>query len=276
MAESAVRAVVSNVSTLALQETTLLCGVTLEVEFLKDELKRLHGFLRDADGKQRTGMAGVAILVSQIRDVAYEADNAIESAEYMHRRNMLKKGFMGAIARYARLPSDLSTLHKVGVEIKRIRRTIAEIFDSANRLRIVADLENTSTENVHLDDVVPQEYGPMPQNFEDTNVVGFEDDYKEIMGNLVDKEDCLSAISIVAMGGAGKTTLAKKIYTSAIVKQHFRKIVWVTVSQKYKGIDLLKDILIQIMGRRDESVDKLDEYEVERESMIFCCKQDTY
>ncbi|XP_037469179.1 putative disease resistance protein At1g58400 [Triticum dicoccoides] len=141
MAESAISAVLGNVSTLALQETTLLCGASSEVEFLKHELNRLQGFLRDADNKQRRGDEGAAILVSQIKDAAYEADNVMEAAEYMCKRNRLKKGFMGAIARYGCLPSDLSTLHKVGVEIKSIRRNISEIFEYATRLKIVDDLD---------------------------------------------------------------------------------------------------------------------------------------
>ncbi|XP_037463419.1 putative disease resistance protein At1g50180 isoform X2 [Triticum dicoccoides] len=263
MAESAVSAVVGNVSTLALQETTLLCGVSTEVEFLKDELKRLQGFLRDADSKRRMGVSGVAVLVSQIRDAAYEADNVIEAADHMHKRNRLKKGFMGAIARYARLPSDLSTIHKVGVEIKRVRRKISEIFESANRLKIM-DLGNGSVENAHVNDEFQQDYGPMYQSFEDIDLVGFEEEYKEIVKKLVDTQDHLglSVVSIVAMGGAGKTTLARKVYTSSRVKQHFGEIAWVTVSQKYKGVDLLKDIFKQIMGSKDESVDKMNEYEV--------------
>ncbi|KAF7099163.1 hypothetical protein CFC21_100838 [Triticum aestivum] len=261
MAESAVGAVLGNVSTLAVQETTLLCGVSLEVEFLKDELKRLQGFLQDANNKRRRGDESIVVLVSQIRDVAYEANNAIEAAEYMQKRNRLKKGFMGAIARYARLPSDLTTLHEIGVEIQRIKRKISDIFESANRLKIV-DLGNTSIENVHLDDEFQLDYGPMHQNIEEIVVVGFEGEYKEIAGKLVEAEKSLSAISIVAMGGAGKTTLARKVYTSDRVKLHFDTIAWVTVSQKYKVIDLLKDILKQIVERRDESIDKMDEYEV--------------
>ncbi|KAF7105487.1 hypothetical protein CFC21_106294 [Triticum aestivum] len=262
MAKSVVSAVLSNVSTLAVQETTLLCGVTREVEFLKDDLNSLQGFLRDADNKQRMGDSGVSILVSQIRDAAYEADNVIEAVEYMHRRNRLKKGFMGAISRYARLPTDLSTLHKVGFEIKRIRRKISEIFERANRLKIVLDLSHTSIEKIDVDDELQQDYGPIHQKFEDVVMVGFEDEYKEIVGKLVDTKKSLGAISIVAMGGAGKITLARKVYTSSRVKQHFGTIAWVTVSQKYKGIDLLKDIMKQIMGDTDESTSKLSEHEV--------------
>ncbi|XP_037467964.1 putative disease resistance protein At1g50180 [Triticum dicoccoides] len=147
MAESAYSIVLSNVNTLAIQETTLLCGVTLEVESLKDELKRLQGFLRDADGKRRLRDEDIVVLVSQIRDVGYEADNAIEAVDHMQKRNRLKKGFMGAIARYARLPSDLTTLLNVGVEIERIKRKIYEIVESANRLEIV-DLGHVPIENV--------------------------------------------------------------------------------------------------------------------------------
>ncbi|XBI05414.1 hypothetical protein VPH35_133579 [Triticum aestivum] len=259
MAESAISIVLGNVNALAVRETTMLCCVTLEVELLKDELKRLRGFLRDADNKWRRGDESTAVLVGQIREVAYDADNAIEAAEYMQKRNRLKKGFMGTISRYSRLQSDLTNLHKVGVEIQCIKRKISDIFESANRLKIV-DLGNTSTENLQVDGELPQEYGPMHQNFEDVVMVGFEDDYQEIVGKLLDKGDSLSVVSLVAMGGAGKTTLARKFYTSTSAKQHFEIVSWVTVSQKYKGIDLLKDILKQITGSTFRSADQMQEF----------------
>uniref|UniRef100_A0ACD5TRS1 Uncharacterized protein n=1 Tax=Avena sativa TaxID=4498 RepID=A0ACD5TRS1_AVESA len=82
-----------------LVETKFLCGVTLEVRFLKDELMRLHGYLKDAETKRRSGNIGVAVLVSQIKDAAYDAQNVIEAADYLEKRNRLKKGFMGAISR---------------------------------------------------------------------------------------------------------------------------------------------------------------------------------
>ncbi|XBI42504.1 hypothetical protein VPH35_126827 [Triticum aestivum] len=260
MAESAIGSVLGNVSTLAVQETTFLCGVNLEAGFLKDELKWLKSYLKSADAKRRSGDELVATWVSQI-DAAYEAENAIEAADYMEKRNRLKKGFMGAISRYARLPSDLIALHTIGAEIQRVKRKISEIFDSANRLKI--NLDTSDVEKVHIEDEYPQDYGTVHQNFEDIDLVGFGDEYKEIVGKLVDKDDItLSVVSIVAMGGAGKTTLARKVYTSSSVKQHFEAASWVTVSQKFKGIDLLKDIMKQIMGGRDESVAKMNEYEV--------------
>jgi hypothetical protein len=93
---------------------------------------------------------------------------------------------------------------------------------------------------------------------------GFQDEYKEIVDKLLGKENMLSAISIVAMGGAGKTTLARKVYTSSRVKQHFEIVAWVTVSQTFKGIVLLKDIMKQIVGDREESraIEQMQEFDV--------------
>ncbi|VAI51792.1 unnamed protein product [Triticum turgidum subsp. durum] len=257
MAESAIGIVLGNVNNLAVRETSLLCGVTLEVTFLKDELMQLQGYLKDAERKRRSGNATVAILVSQIRDVAYEAENVIEAADYMKKRNMIKKGFMGAISRYARLPSDLNTLHKIAIEIQRIRRKLVELFQSIERLNI--DLDS------HVMDDSVEDCGLMHQNCkDDVTMIGFEDEYKEIVDKLVEGENMLSVVSIIAMGGAGKTTLARKVYTSSGVKQHFESLVWITVSQKFKVIDLLKEILKQIPSDGDQSakIDDMNEYEV--------------
>uniref|UniRef100_A0ACD5YQQ1 Uncharacterized protein n=1 Tax=Avena sativa TaxID=4498 RepID=A0ACD5YQQ1_AVESA len=259
MAESVVSTVVGSVGNLAVQETKLICGVTLEVGFLTDELMRLQAYLKDADDKWRSGNARVAILVRQIRTAAYEAQNVIEAADHMEKRNKIKNGLVGAISRYARLPSDLVTLRKVGGEIQRVRRKLSEIFQSAESLKI--DLDNIVAVRGLVEDVSPpQDYGLME---DDVVMIGFEDEHEEIVDKLVDKnENMLSVVSIVAMGGAGKTTLARKVCTSSRVKLHFEAVAWVTVSQKFKGIDLLKDIMKQVMGHKDGSMDQMQEHEV--------------
>jgi hypothetical protein len=81
MAESAIIAVVGNVSNLAVRETSFLCGVTKEVRFLEDELKRRKCYLKSADVKWRSGDARVATWISQIRDATYESENVIEVAD---------------------------------------------------------------------------------------------------------------------------------------------------------------------------------------------------
>uniref|UniRef100_A0ACD5VCG3 Uncharacterized protein n=1 Tax=Avena sativa TaxID=4498 RepID=A0ACD5VCG3_AVESA len=176
----------------------------------------------------------------------------------MEKRNRIKKGFMGAISRYARLPSDLVTLHKLGADIQRVRRSLNEIFARAKTLKI--DLDNNNVDaRCPVENEPPQESSHAK---DDVVMVGFDDEHKKIVNMLVGKESMLKAVSIVAMGGAGKTTLARKVFTASRVKKHFEAVAWVTVSQNFKGVDLLRDILKQIMGGKDESVDLMQEYEV--------------
>ncbi|KAF8698683.1 hypothetical protein HU200_034932 [Digitaria exilis] len=270
MVEPAVSAVVESIKDLAVQETALLCGVIGEAGFLKDELQRLQGFLKDADSKRRSRSESADVWVSQIRDATYEAENVLEEVDYMEKRNRLKNGFIGAISRYARLPSDLLALHKVGNEIQRIRRKVREISDSAVRLKIL-DKSNTELDKGHAEDESLEDQSRVVQNFEGVTVVGFEDEQKEITGKLIENENRLSAVCIVGMGGAGKTTLARKVYSSDKIKKHFDTIAWVTVSQKFKGVDLLNDIKKQIMGGRDEGreIGQMQEYELGKNIQSF-------
>jgi hypothetical protein len=124
-------------------------------------------------------------------------------------------------------------------------------------------LDNTVVVSGQVEDEFPQGWGLRHQNYEDdVVVVGFMDECKEITDKLVHEGQNLSVVSIVAMGGAGKTTLARKVYTSSRVKQHFNTVAWVTVSQKFNGADLLKEIMKQIIGEKDELIDQMQEYEV--------------
>ncbi|XP_076886049.1 putative late blight resistance protein homolog R1B-17 [Bidens hawaiensis] len=77
----------------------------------------------------------------------------------------------------------------------------------------------------------------------DGNLVGLDGDVELIRDKLVEDHKNVDVVSIVGMGGIGKTTLASKVYTNAYVKHHFHVRVWVTVSQTYDKRTLLFQIL---------------------------------
>lgn len=94
-------------------------------------------------------------------------------------------------------------------------------------------------------------------------MVGFDHDIQVITDQLRDLHVTRRAvISIVGMGGSGKTTLANKVYNSQAVKDHFRCRAWIVVSQSYTARELLTNIMKQTMNIENNQIREMDEAEM--------------
>ncbi|KAK9995138.1 hypothetical protein SO802_024841 [Lithocarpus litseifolius] len=63
-----------------------------------------------------------------------------------------------------------------------------------------------------------------------------------------------TVISIVGMGGSGKTTLVANTYNNDDVKKHFDCCAWITISQAYE----LEDLLRSMVKRFYKSMNEVD------------------
>ncbi|KAL2514792.1 putative disease resistance protein RGA3 [Forsythia ovata] len=84
------------------------------------------------------------------------------------------------------------------------------------------------------------------------NSVVMGDDFMEIWKLLIIPYSKLIVVSIVGMGGIGKTTLVKQIY-DMFTAHHFDIRAWITVSQEYRKKEVLKGLLNSIRGLNHES-----------------------
>ncbi|KAJ9551571.1 hypothetical protein OSB04_015616 [Centaurea solstitialis] len=97
----------------------------------------------------------------------------------------------------------------------------------------------------------PAEMKPLREDI----IVGFDRDVEVIWEKLADNTTQLSVISVVGMGGIGKTTLATKVFKNHAVVSRFHVRAWITVSQTYTNRDLLMQVLASIGVQDDPGKD---------------------
>jgi hypothetical protein len=78
---------------------------------------------------------------------------------------------------------------------------------------------------------------------EEDNVVGFEDEAKQVIDLLTGHSEQLEVISIIGMLGLGQTTLARKVFKDPTIEYTFFTRIFVNVSQEYERKEAFLKIL---------------------------------
>ncbi|KAL7219145.1 hypothetical protein ACSBR2_012257 [Camellia fascicularis] len=265
MAEAVVSFAVERIEDLLIHKANLLYGVRSQVQGMLAELRGMRPFLKDADARQDEHKS-ISKLVVEIRDVAYNAEDVIETFVFKFEPRG-RRGIIHILKRSARIFSEVITLYKIRSQIVTIQRLHANLPS----LGLRALMEIGSATSRHLEQTFSQ--------VGDECFIGIEQDIEVLAAQLVseDAEHC-KVVLIWGMGGVGKTTLARKVYQYTDVRRHFDAFAWAFISQQWKLKDVLHNILIQLIpGKKDEIVNmendrlarkQLDEVQQQKKCLV--------
>ncbi|KAK1275543.1 putative disease resistance protein [Acorus gramineus] len=219
-------------------EADLLSRVRDEVVHMEKKLRDMHTVLEYANAHP-TENPIVKNRVEDIRDIAYEVQDVIEDFFINEQRRRRSHGMLGFIKRHAYTLLTLNARHEISGKIEKINKKIKDISESLPGYGI----DQGSTSEV----IEPRRRQPLlPPDEKD--IVGLDQEVKEIMGRLRDGDGRRCTISILGMGGLGKTTLARKVYIRVKASMLFGCFAWITVSNEYNEEQLLLDMIKETMG----------------------------
>ncbi|XP_024039273.1 putative disease resistance protein RGA1 [Citrus clementina] len=268
MADAIVSALLDQLNSIAQdrmkEKWRLVTGVEQEVGKLTTNLQAIQAVLEDAEQRQMKQDKAVTVWLDQLRDASYDMEDVLE--EWTTARLKLqieglddddalalappkKKvcSFFRAASNYLGGFKQLILRDDVAVKISEISEKLDGIATRKDMFKFVENVSNNvkKPERVRTISLI-----------DEGEVCGRVDEKNELLSKLLcessEQQKGLNVISLVGLGGIGKTTLAQLAYNNDEVKRNFEKVIWVCVSDTFDEMRVAKAI-IEGLGESKEA-----------------------
>ncbi|XP_027364345.1 putative disease resistance protein RGA1 [Abrus precatorius] len=208
-----------------------------ELEELKNTIESINDVLLDADNKQE--QARVRNWIRRFKKALHYADDFIDDLAIEYMRHNMDAGQGKEVTKVLYPLSSSNRIDfpiQMADEIKKTRESFNDVVEDTFKLNLsprTMVVKQTNSEWRETDSVL------------ESNIVGRNDSRKEIITLLMEshKNQNISVIAIVGIGGVGKTTLAQLIYNDLGVQNSFEKRMWVSVSDNFDVKIIVRKIL---------------------------------
>ncbi|CAH1440699.1 unnamed protein product [Lactuca virosa] len=236
-------------------------GIDSQLNKWKNTLPLIQAVLADASQKHITDRA-VRLWLNNLQNLAYSIDDLLDDLAMESLRRKLNKKSHASTSTSKALkivptcctnftPRNVMYGQKMSSKLDEFTTKLRDLVDQRNDLGLNVNVERSNITERRLEQT---------SLVDESKIMGREGDKEALMGKLLGNEGCdqnVSIVSIVGMGGIGKTTLAKVLYNQENVKDHFELKAWVCVSEVCDVFNISKCIFGAV-GGENKSFSNLD------------------
>uniref|UniRef100_A0A0D9XSA0 Jacalin-type lectin domain-containing protein n=1 Tax=Leersia perrieri TaxID=77586 RepID=A0A0D9XSA0_9ORYZ len=236
----AMHTLLPKLNTLLSGEYELQRGLHGKIKFLKDELESMHAALTNVPEAETTDDLDM-IWAGSVRDLSYDVEDTIDKFMVDIKDNPCAHvpGIRGFFGRCFGLLTKAKKRHQIATNIEQIKRLVTEVAERRDRYRIDTIQQPTAQR------IDPRLCGMFEES---EKLVAINGPEQELSSLLMEQEGTserqLKVISIVGLGGLGKTTLANVTYQQH--RHQFDCDAFVSVSLKPDLMKILSSILHQV------------------------------
>ncbi|OAY79501.1 Disease resistance protein RPM1, partial [Ananas comosus] len=202
---------------------------------IKDELESMLSFLRIAE-RLKEKDESTKTFIKQTRDLAFDIEDIIDEFTYK-----LGEEQGRVLPRAIKRCRNIKTWDDLSSKLKEIKIKLQNIMERRTRYD-TRGMESEAKPQIAVGS--SKSCAELAHFVEEDDIVGI-DKYRDLLLEWLKDEDEQQRqpmiISVLGMGGLGKTTLVTHMYN--IIKASFDACAWVAVSQSYETHDLLRQIL---------------------------------
>ncbi|GAB2298440.1 hypothetical protein Dimus_032505 [Dionaea muscipula] len=229
--------ILKKLGSIALEEFAAAWGFKDQLEKLEGSAIMIKAVLSDAEQRQVESEA-VRLWLERLGSVLYDADDLFDEFSTMLMRKELMTGSTVSkkVRRFFSSSNQPAFAVKMARRVKEIRGRLDDIAEDGNKYAF-RQIHGNDIGQALLSLGSRETYSKV-----DAEVIGREEDREAIVKMLMldpnDGEN-ISVVSIVGIGGLGKTSLAKLVYNDEKIEKHFELRLWVCVGDDVFDIKVI-------------------------------------
>ncbi|KAL9178023.1 hypothetical protein ABFS82_01G097900 [Erythranthe guttata] len=262
MADAIVSVVLERIAALVEEkirdEVNLVRGVKKEILRLSDDLNTVRNVLEDAEKKWYKEKS-IKDWLTRLENTTHEMDDVLDESRYSILEFQMEES--NAAAEVPRKQKKIVVRREIGLKIKQVKARLDLILAEKDRYGFaITEQSSSSSDLPHGESWRVQSTSLIDLK----EVCGRESERETLVAKLVaegssEQEACgVCLLSVVGVGGLGKTTLAQLAYNDSRVKNCFELRIWICVSDPFDVFGIANDIIVKVGGSKPQDAKQLD------------------